>query len=102
MFKVLAVKVAASTFHRKVYFERMQECIFNQYLLEVLSGPPRTGDTGCSNDRQSTDLENKKGMHKTGGKQSTSTPSMQRTRRFSRNIELPFEQSKIQELTSDV
>lgn len=40
MLKVLAVKIAANSFHRKAYFDRIQECLFNQYVLERLSGPP--------------------------------------------------------------
>lgn len=40
MVKVLAVKVAANSFHRTAYFDRIQECVFNQFLLEKLSGPP--------------------------------------------------------------
>ena len=40
MIKILVVKVAASNFHRTAYFEKIQECLFNQYLLEKLSGPP--------------------------------------------------------------
>ncbi|EFJ24345.1 hypothetical protein SELMODRAFT_80296, partial [Selaginella moellendorffii] len=40
MIKVLAVKVAANGFHRSAYFERIQECLFNQYLLATLSSPP--------------------------------------------------------------
>ncbi|MCO5590474.1 hypothetical protein L7F22_044444 [Adiantum nelumboides] len=40
MLKVLAVKIAANSFHRKAYFDRIQDCLFNQYVLERLSGPP--------------------------------------------------------------
>ncbi|KAH7282114.1 hypothetical protein KP509_35G012600 [Ceratopteris richardii] len=42
MIKVLAVKIAANSFHRKAYFDRIQDCLFNQYVLEKLSGPPCT------------------------------------------------------------
>jgi hypothetical protein len=37
--KVLLVKVAANGFHRRAYFERIQEALFRQFLLEQLSQP---------------------------------------------------------------
>eukprot|EP00898_Chlorokybus_atmophyticus_P004124 jgi/Chlat1/4712/Chrsp30S04761 len=38
--KVLVVKVMASRFHVKNYFNRIQSALFQQYVLETLSGPP--------------------------------------------------------------
>ncbi|KDO49304.1 hypothetical protein CISIN_1g003345mg [Citrus sinensis] len=38
--KTLLVKVLASSFHVSTYFDRIQEALFNQYLIETLSGPP--------------------------------------------------------------
>lgn len=38
--KTLMVKVLASSFHVSTYFDRIQESLFNQYLIETLSGPP--------------------------------------------------------------
>jgi len=38
--KTLLVKVVASSFHVSTYFDRIQESLFNQYVLETLSGPP--------------------------------------------------------------
>eukprot|EP01018_Ginkgo_biloba_P009630 Gb_26840 [translate_table: standard] len=38
--KTLLVKVLASSFHVSTYFDRIQESLFNQYVLETLSGPP--------------------------------------------------------------
>uniref|UniRef100_A0A7N0V7T4 Mechanosensitive ion channel protein n=1 Tax=Kalanchoe fedtschenkoi TaxID=63787 RepID=A0A7N0V7T4_KALFE len=38
--KTLMVKVLASSFHVSTYFERIQESLFNQYVIETLSGPP--------------------------------------------------------------
>lgn len=38
--KTLIVKVLASSFHVKNYFDRIQESLFNQYVIETLSGPP--------------------------------------------------------------
>ncbi|XP_030514716.1 mechanosensitive ion channel protein 6-like [Rhodamnia argentea] len=38
--KTLIVKVLASSFHVSTYFDRIQESLFNQYVIETLSGPP--------------------------------------------------------------
>ncbi|CAH8318994.1 unnamed protein product [Eruca vesicaria subsp. sativa] len=38
--KTLLVKVLASSFHMSTYFERIQESLFIQYVIESLSGPP--------------------------------------------------------------
>ncbi|KAK8297550.1 hypothetical protein V6Z12_D05G196000 [Gossypium hirsutum] len=38
--KTLLVKVLASSFHVKTFFDRIQEALFNQYVLEILYGPP--------------------------------------------------------------
>ena len=38
--KVFLVKVLASSFHVGTYFERIRDSLFNQYVLETLSGPP--------------------------------------------------------------
>lgn len=38
--KVFLVKVLASMFHVGTYFERIRDAIFNQYVLETLSGMP--------------------------------------------------------------
>ncbi|KAJ0086338.1 hypothetical protein Patl1_09465 [Pistacia atlantica] len=40
LLKTLLVKVLASSFHVNTYFERIQEALFNQYVIETLSGPP--------------------------------------------------------------
>ncbi|MCO5560197.1 hypothetical protein L7F22_013806 [Adiantum nelumboides] len=102
MVKVLAVKVAANSFHRKAYFDRIQECIFNQYLLEILSGPPTMAgipDTGSSQNRfkkQWTRSEKKKHKHQPfkdneSGEQKPQkhpAPQMQRSRRLSRQISI--------------
>ncbi|KAJ7279861.1 hypothetical protein O6H91_Y373800 [Diphasiastrum complanatum] len=54
MVKVLAVKVAANCFHRAAYFERIQDCLFNQYLLETLSAPSKmSGQLDPGNDHLS-------------------------------------------------
>ncbi|KAG8364434.1 hypothetical protein BUALT_Bualt19G0128400 [Buddleja alternifolia] len=37
--KTLMVKVLASSFHVSTFFDRIQESVFNQYVIETLSGP---------------------------------------------------------------
>ncbi|XP_057766854.1 mechanosensitive ion channel protein 10-like isoform X2 [Salvia miltiorrhiza] len=48
MVKTLLVKIVASTFHVKTYFDRIQESIFHQYILEALSGNPIWDDASES------------------------------------------------------
>ncbi|KAK1263075.1 Mechanosensitive ion channel protein 10 [Acorus gramineus] len=38
--KIVLVKLLASSFHMNTFFDRIQESIFNQYVLQTLSGPP--------------------------------------------------------------
>lgn len=38
--KTFLVKILASSFHMDTYFERIRDSLFNQYVLETLSGPP--------------------------------------------------------------
>ncbi|KAM1863306.1 hypothetical protein ACFX14_003670 [Malus domestica] len=38
--KTLIVKVLASSFHVNSYFDRIQDALFNQYVIETLSGRP--------------------------------------------------------------
>ncbi|KAM7521269.1 hypothetical protein LguiB_020231 [Lonicera macranthoides] len=40
LLKVLLVKVLASSFHVSTFFDRIQESLFNQYVIETLSGLP--------------------------------------------------------------
>ncbi|XP_047322727.1 mechanosensitive ion channel protein 6-like [Impatiens glandulifera] len=40
LLKALLVKVLASTFHVNTFFDRIQESLFNQYVIETLSGHP--------------------------------------------------------------
>ncbi|KAL5847920.1 hypothetical protein ACOSQ3_011444 [Xanthoceras sorbifolium] len=40
LLKIFLVKVLASSFHVNTFFERIQEALFNQYVIETLSGPP--------------------------------------------------------------
>lgn len=40
LLKTLLLKILASNFHVNTFFDRIQESIFNQYVLQTLSGPP--------------------------------------------------------------
>eukprot|EP00897_Mesotaenium_endlicherianum_P008643 jgi/Mesen1/7807/ME000408S06916 len=40
LLKLLLLKVIASRFHVAKYFERIRDALFNQYVLDALSGPP--------------------------------------------------------------
>ncbi|VVA97655.1 unnamed protein product [Arabis nemorensis] len=40
LIKTILVKVMASSFHMSTYFDRIQESLFTQYVIETLSGPP--------------------------------------------------------------
>ncbi|KAF5727125.1 mechanosensitive ion channel protein 6-like [Tripterygium wilfordii] len=40
LLKTLMVKVLASSFHVSTYFDRIQESLFNQFVIETLLGPP--------------------------------------------------------------
>ncbi|KAL1337733.1 hypothetical protein AAHE18_10G159800 [Arachis hypogaea] len=40
LIKTLLLKILASNFHVKSFFDRIQESIFHQYILQTLSGPP--------------------------------------------------------------
>ncbi|XP_010691795.2 mechanosensitive ion channel protein 6 [Beta vulgaris subsp. vulgaris] len=40
LLKTLLVKVLASNFHVKAFFDRIQESLFNQFVIETLSAPP--------------------------------------------------------------
>ncbi|KAF5745794.1 mechanosensitive ion channel protein 6-like [Tripterygium wilfordii] len=40
LLKTLMVKVLASSFHVSAYFDRIQESLFNQFVIETLLGPP--------------------------------------------------------------
>lgn len=44
MSKILFVKTAANNFHRAAYFDRIQDCLFHQYVLETLSQPKPDDD----------------------------------------------------------
>ncbi|CAK9177102.1 unnamed protein product [Ilex paraguariensis] len=66
MVKTLLVKLLASSFHVKTFFDRIQESIFHQYVLRTLSGPPLMEDAEKSSSWKSGQLSFKNPM---GGKQ---------------------------------
>ncbi|KAJ8771245.1 hypothetical protein K2173_026133 [Erythroxylum novogranatense] len=39
LLKTLLLKILASSFHVRTFFDRIQESIFHQYVLQILSGP---------------------------------------------------------------
>ncbi|KAI3919311.1 hypothetical protein MKW98_030447 [Papaver atlanticum] len=41
LLKTLLLKILASSFHVNTFFDRIQESLFHQYVLQVLSGPPK-------------------------------------------------------------
>ncbi|XP_047259567.1 mechanosensitive ion channel protein 6-like [Capsicum annuum] len=43
LLKTRVVKVLAMSFHVSTFFDRIQESLFNQYVIEMLSGPPLVG-----------------------------------------------------------
>ena len=40
LLKTLLLKILASNFHVNTFFDRIQESLFHQYVLQTLSGPP--------------------------------------------------------------
>ncbi|KAK4798267.1 hypothetical protein SAY86_030593 [Trapa natans] len=40
LIKTLIIKVLASSFHVSTYFDRIQEALFSQFVIETLAGPP--------------------------------------------------------------
>ncbi|GLT44290.1 hypothetical protein SLA2020_181960 [Shorea laevis] len=43
--KTLLVKVLVSSFHKSTYFDKILGSLFNQYVIEALSGPPKNQKT---------------------------------------------------------
>ncbi|GMY28932.1 mechanosensitive ion channel protein 10 [Fagus crenata] len=70
LMKTLLLKILASTFHVNTFFDRIQESIFHQYVLQTLSGPPlieeaervgRSPSTGQLSFRSSKNKKKSKG-----------------------------------------
>ncbi|KAJ9538421.1 hypothetical protein OSB04_031154 [Centaurea solstitialis] len=67
--KTLFVKILASSFHVTVFFDRIQESIFHQYVLQTLSGFPLMEDSENINGSNSTRQLSFKNSTKKGGEQ---------------------------------
>ncbi|KAI7997439.1 Mechanosensitive ion channel protein 8 [Camellia lanceoleosa] len=52
--KTLVVKVLASSFHVRTFFDRIQESLFNQFVTEKLSGPPLIEMKNIQDDNERT------------------------------------------------
>ncbi|CAK7329439.1 unnamed protein product [Dovyalis caffra] len=57
LIKTLVVKVLASSFHVSTYFDRIQESLFNQLVIEALSGPPLIEIQKAEEDEERTAAE---------------------------------------------
>ncbi|KAL7207020.1 hypothetical protein ACSBR2_019669 [Camellia fascicularis] len=55
--KTLVVKVLASSFHVSTFFDRIQESLFNQFVIETLSGPPLIEIKNNQDDEERTMVE---------------------------------------------
>ncbi|GMP62705.1 hypothetical protein CsSME_00024700 [Camellia sinensis var. sinensis] len=70
MLKTLLIKLLASSFHVTRFFDRIQESIFHQYVLQSLSGPPlmeyaeRVGSARSGGQLSFKNLKNGKQMEK--------------------------------------
>ncbi|XP_045800092.1 mechanosensitive ion channel protein 10-like [Trifolium pratense] len=53
LIKTTLLKILASNFHVKSFFDRIQESIFHQYVLQTLSGPPLMEEAEKVNGTQS-------------------------------------------------
>lgn len=65
--KTLLVKVLASSFHMSTYFDRIQESLFTQYVIETLSGPPLIEIQRNEEEEERISVEVKKFQNPGGG-----------------------------------
>ncbi|CAH8320180.1 unnamed protein product [Eruca vesicaria subsp. sativa] len=70
--KTLLVKVLASSFHMSTYFDRIQESLFTQYVIETLSGPPLIEIQRNEEEEERISVEVKKFQNPGGGVEVTS------------------------------
>ncbi|CAI9100686.1 OLC1v1037839C1 [Oldenlandia corymbosa var. corymbosa] len=54
MVKTLLVKLSASSFHVQTFFDKIQDTVFHQYVLQTLSGPPLMEKTSRIEDFQNS------------------------------------------------
>lgn len=57
LLKTLMVKVLASSFHVSTFFDRIQDSLFNQYVIEMLSGPPLIESQNNQDEEERTMIE---------------------------------------------
>ncbi|KAK4479042.1 hypothetical protein RD792_014553 [Penstemon davidsonii] len=57
--KTLLVKIVASKFHVRTFFDRIQESIFHQYILQALSGTPTVEENSVGSSRTIGNLDKK-------------------------------------------
>lgn len=57
LLKTLMVKVLASSFHVSTFFDRIQDSLFNQYVIEMLSGPPIIESQNIQDEEERTMIE---------------------------------------------
>ncbi|XP_024980652.1 mechanosensitive ion channel protein 10-like isoform X1 [Cynara cardunculus var. scolymus] len=84
--KTLFVKILASSFHVTVFFDRIQESIFHQYVLQTLSGPPLMEDSENMSGSHSTtrQLSFKSGTKNGGEKKKEKVINVQKLKKMKR------------------
>lgn len=56
--KTFLVKVLASSFHVSTHFDRIQEALFNQYIIETFYGPPVIKIKKSEEERMASEIKN--------------------------------------------
>ncbi|MFS7991260.1 putative mechanosensitive ion channel MscS, LSM domain superfamily [Helianthus anomalus] len=80
--KTLFVKLLASKFHVKIFFDRIQENIFHQYVLQTLSGPPLMGDSESMPPSRQLSFKNSK--NESGGQKKEKVVDVQKLQKMKR------------------
>ncbi|OWM80958.1 mechanosensitive ion channel protein 5-like [Punica granatum] len=57
LLKTFLVRVLASSFQVNTFFERVQESLFQQYVIETLSGPPLFGTRSTNEEKAMAEVE---------------------------------------------
>ena len=66
--KALLIKIVASSFHVKRFFDRIQETLFRQYVLQILSRPPTMENAEMVGTGNSAQMSFRSDMKQKGGK----------------------------------
>ncbi|MFS7991261.1 putative mechanosensitive ion channel MscS, LSM domain superfamily [Helianthus anomalus] len=80
--KTLFVKLLASKFHVKIFFDRIQENIFHQYVLQTLSGPPLMEDSESMPPSRQLSFKNSK--NESGGQKKEKVVDVQKLQKMKR------------------